>query len=574
MAVEYPIQSQDFSTPPESVAREEEHHEVTYPRSIRALQDANDAEGHGRTLVMCLDGTGDQFDGDNSNVVHFVSCLRKHTLGKQVTYYQSGIGTYDKGGLRNGLGAAADMAVGSGLGIHIKDAYRFLMQNYREGDKICLLGFSRGAYTVRCLAGMLHKVGLLPAGNGAQVNFAYKFFKDDTPDGWKMSAEFKKTFCTNVTVYFMGLWDCVASVGFFPRKLPFSKSPTNSIHFFRHAMALDEHRSKFKICQWQHQDPALQRAKTYDATPKGHIKRGMKRGFDAFGRKRNQSDQANSDPDIKKINGFVHPHGHQAHHDGGAWRDLDGHSEKSMEQAKLEKYFEALDASRKKHHKVRTDALEVWFMGCHADIGGGAEKNETRHKLANIPLRWMIRQCFDCNTGILFDTAALANQGLDMHTLWPAYKQPQIPTVPPAPSVLDMYEQNGLAPLSRRSALLRIGEHKSIEGEEDFSSFRESHQHALLPEATEDFFDARAPINDQLKQAKGWWILEVWPVKVRLLAKRGDGWEKRVRLNLGRYRAVREKGPRLHWTVQHMIDENKYVIRSRTEHDCVWEKLA
>ena len=195
-----------------------------------------------------------------------------------------------------------------------------------------------------------------------QILTTYRFFKDDTPDGWKMSAEFKKTFCTNVTVYFMGLWDCVASVGFFPRKLPFSKSPTNSIHFFRHAMALDEHRSKFKICQWQHQDPALQRAKTYDATPKGHIKRGMKRGFDAFGRKRNQSDQANSDPDIKKINGFVHPHGHQAHHDGGAWRDLDGHSEKSMEQAKLEKYFEALDASRKKHHKVRTDALEVWFM--------------------------------------------------------------------------------------------------------------------------------------------------------------------------------------------------------------------
>ena len=186
----------------------------------------------------------------------------------------------------------------------------------------------------------------------------------------------------------------------------------------------------------------------------------------------------------------------------------------------------------------------------------------------------MIRQCFDCDTGILFDTSALANQGLDMHTLWPVYKQPEIPSIPPAPSVLDMYEQNGLAPLNRRSALLRIGEHKNVEGEEDFSSFRESHQHALLPESTEDFFDARAPINDQLKQAKGWWILEIWPVKVRVLAKSGAGWEKRVRLNLGRYRAVREKGPRLHWTVQHMIDENKYVNRSRTEDDCVWEKLA
>jgi uncharacterized protein (DUF2235 family) len=92
--------------------------------------------------------TSDRFDNDNSNVVHFVSCLKKHTKSEQVTYYQSGIGTYDKGGLQAGIGAAMDMAVGSGLGLHIKDAYRFLMQNYHEGDKICLLGFSRGAYTV------------------------------------------------------------------------------------------------------------------------------------------------------------------------------------------------------------------------------------------------------------------------------------------------------------------------------------------------------------------------------------------------------------------------------------------
>jgi hypothetical protein len=213
--------------------------------------------------------------------------------------------------------------------------------------------------------------------------------------------------------------------------------------------------------------------------------------------------------------------------------------------------------------------------GCHADIGGGAEKNEERHKLANIPLRWMLRQCFDCNTGILFDTAALANQGLDMHTLWPTYRTPQIPTLHPAPSVVDMYERKTLAPLHRRSALLRIGEHEEAKDEEDFSTFRNSHQSALLSESDEEYFDARAPINDQLVQAKMWWILEVWPVKVRVLAKKGSGgWEKRVRMNLGRYRAVREKNPKLHWTVQHMIDENKYTIRSRTEDSCVWEKLA
>ena len=86
------------------------------PRSIRALRNGKESEKHPRTLVICLDGTGDRFDNDNSNIVHFVSCLRKHDPQDQVTYYQSGIGTYDKGGLQNGIKASMDMAVGSGLG--------------------------------------------------------------------------------------------------------------------------------------------------------------------------------------------------------------------------------------------------------------------------------------------------------------------------------------------------------------------------------------------------------------------------------------------------------------------------
>ena len=122
------------------------------PQVLRGVTDSN-VPAEGRTLIICLDGTGDKFDSDNSNVVNFVACLKKDSP-KQVSYYQSGIGTYDGSGLKGGFGASMDMAVGSGLGIHIKDAYRFLMQNYREGDRICLFGFSRGAYTVRCLAGI------------------------------------------------------------------------------------------------------------------------------------------------------------------------------------------------------------------------------------------------------------------------------------------------------------------------------------------------------------------------------------------------------------------------------------
>jgi uncharacterized protein (DUF2235 family) len=191
--------------------------------------------------------------------------------------------------------------VGSGLGNHIKDAYRFLMQKYREGDKICLLGFSHGAYTVRCLAGMLHKVGLLPAGNVTQINFAYAFYKDDSLQGWKMSARFKSTFCTDVDVYFVGIWDCVASVGFIPRILPFSHSPTNSIHYFRHAMALDEHRSKFDVSHWGQQD--VKTSDTIDGASKAGPSRGPEHARtltsdvkDANGSKHVTNGEVNSDP--------------------------------------------------------------------------------------------------------------------------------------------------------------------------------------------------------------------------------------------------------------------------------------
>ena len=174
------------------------------PVDIGAVEDSQNPHTKGRTLVVCLDGTGDQYDHDNSNVVHFVATLKKDDPN-QVVYYQSGIGTYGDSGLSGGFTAAMDMAVGSSLGLHVRDAYEFLMQNYNEDDRICIFGFSRGAYTARCLAGMLNKVGLLPAHNQAQVHFAYNFFKDDSEIGWKMSQGYKKTFCIDVNVYYLGL---------------------------------------------------------------------------------------------------------------------------------------------------------------------------------------------------------------------------------------------------------------------------------------------------------------------------------------------------------------------------------
>lgn len=364
------------------------------PTDICAAEDSKHLHPKGRTLVVCLDGTGDQFDHDNSNVVNFVATLKKDDPN-QVVYYQSGIGTYDGHGLSGGFTAAMDMAVGSSLGVHVRDAYEFLMQNYHEDDRICLFGFSRGAYTARCLAGMLNKVGLLPAHNTAQVQFAYNFYKDDSEIGWKMSQGFKKTFCIEVSVYFLGLWDCVASVGFIPRRLPFTKTASNSISHFRHAMALDEHRAKFKICRWKRQDTAQEMS-----TPSRKL-RGLRNKM----RHTHRSEQARDLElsDTRRIfsrkssavsSGLTLNNNHMNYPRLNPFEDEDEHAIDSQID------YEA-EARESDDERPPADVLEVWFAGAHADVGGGAVRNETRHVLARIPLRWMIRETFRCNTGIL-----------------------------------------------------------------------------------------------------------------------------------------------------------------------------
>lgn len=86
------------------------------------------------------------------------------------------------------------------------DGYKFIMNNYKAGDKICLFGFSRGAYTARALGGLLNKVGLLQKGNDAQVPFAYKLYKREDSEGLELCVGFKKTYCQEVNIEFIGVW--------------------------------------------------------------------------------------------------------------------------------------------------------------------------------------------------------------------------------------------------------------------------------------------------------------------------------------------------------------------------------
>lgn len=92
----------------------------------------------------------------------------------------------------------------------------------------------------------------------------------------------------------------------------------------------------------------------------------------------------------------------------------------------------------------------------------------------------------------------------------------------------------------------------------------------ILSEVHEDFFDCQASINDELVNSKGWWILEMIPVKYRVKEKDGT-WRKKVGMNMGRYRSVRDSRPKMHWTVLQRQQLLGYQIKCDTNDDVIWE---
>ncbi|KAJ3836743.1 hypothetical protein EV361DRAFT_951281 [Lentinula raphanica] len=473
------------SSPPE-YSHQVQRDDTRLPSAKRRLEDViPKTHGH-RTLVLCFDGTGDQFDEDNSNVVNLFSLLKKDDPSQQLVYYQSGIGTYTIPQIAQPwmakLHRVADMMVGFHLDAHVMTGYEFLMQNYKAGDKICIFGFSRGAYTARALAGMIHKVGLLPRHNHQQVPFAYKMYSREDETGWRLSTAFKKSFCIDIDIDFLGLWDTVGSVGIIPKRLPFTSSNT-SVRYFRHALSLDEHRARFVPSLWDHSLANRQYHKKHLSFNFG-LPRGVMPKSNGLFRKQSH---------IGGIHAAQSGESHSAASVARADTTNNGPAMKTLRQ--LEQEFDAMNGFDPdiEEGQTPTDVEEVWFAGCHCDVGGGAVKNDTRNSLARIPLRWMIRECFKADTGIMFHRELLKQVGLDPDALWPHVKER-----PPLANLDEMH--NDIASVSvhpsntqRRNTLV-----------EDF--FSEEH---------EDIKDALSPINDMLKTDPGWWLLEIMPYKIK-----------------------------------------------------------
>jgi uncharacterized protein (DUF2235 family) len=188
---------------------------------------------------------------------------------------------------------------------------------YEPGDHVFLFGFSRGAFTVRALAGLTWRYGL-PSANKTQARNrfaeAWKLFIDEFPDEDGSKARKALEFRAyrgqrQCPIHFLGLWDTVKSYGgLHPVMLPHLRH-NPSVAVVRHALALDERRGWFEVTTW-------------------------------------------------------------------GWLDSD------QESGAAKSRLAASDIDAIKGQ----DVVEVWFSGCHSDIGGGGRSDGS----SSIALRWML----------------------------------------------------------------------------------------------------------------------------------------------------------------------------------------
>ncbi|KAE9397696.1 hypothetical protein BT96DRAFT_940710 [Gymnopus androsaceus JB14] len=312
-----------------------------------------------RTLIVLLDGTGDSVDNDVTNIVRLRDMLPgfdEWNENQKVLYVQ-GIGSKMDDSWQTWTHRMIDQAIAGSFQKFVIKPYEWLVQNYNDGDKICIFGFSRGAYTARVLAGMINGIGLLPKEGSNHAKEAYDLYDDyaDLDDKARIDLRPGK---------FVRLFDMVAPLlgkekseqpkfdpgkrkeawhtleGQWEKFKAKNKCQEVFIEFLGcwHAIALDEHRVKFKQSNW--------------SGPPKEV------------------------PD-------------------------------------------SADRPNSKEPKCKTNVEEVWFAGCHCDVGGGSVPNGTRPNLAHISLRWMIRECFRTNSSILFKEERIKAIGIDPSSIYP-----------------------------------------------------------------------------------------------------------------------------------------------------------
>lgn len=217
-----------------------------------------------KKLAVFCDGTWNEPDKNPTNVAKLFKATCPENNGvPQIAYYIQGVGThwYDR---------AIGGAFGFGISDNIKDGYKFLCSNYEIGDDIYLFGFSRGAYTARSLAGLIHNMGILKREYFDKINEAYNRYKDKSiewhpnPNKGLKAKSFRDQYTHGgETVTFLGVWDTVGalgapyglSLGYLSDKIFGCRfhdiKLSNTIQSASHAVSLDERRWPFRPTLWE-----------------------------------------------------------------------------------------------------------------------------------------------------------------------------------------------------------------------------------------------------------------------------------------------------------------------------------
>jgi uncharacterized protein (DUF2235 family) len=221
-----------------------------------------------RRLIVCSDGTWQDLDKQHpTNVVKMTQAILP--IGSdgmdQIIYYDEGLGTKQinsRESISDLLTKLGGGALGLGIDHKIQDAYRFLCLNYQPGDEIYLFGFSRGAYTVRSLAGLIYNSGLPSREHVKKIPAAYELYRDrdnpaKDPDG-PDAVSFRRRHGERVPIKALCCWDTVAALGLpdlfpglhldatFNHRYAFHDHKVNkTIEHAFHAVSIDENRKEF-----------------------------------------------------------------------------------------------------------------------------------------------------------------------------------------------------------------------------------------------------------------------------------------------------------------------------------------
>jgi uncharacterized protein (DUF2235 family) len=223
-----------------------------------------------RRLIVCADGTwnsDDEGKGHPTNVVKMARAIRPVAPDgtSQVVFYHKGVGTGKL--LDRWFGGA----FGKGLSENVTACYRFLVDNYNDpnsdgdGDQIFLFGFSRGAFTVRSLAGFIRNVGILKPEHADKIDEAYARYRnpgDDWHPSGPRATEFRARYSRDVpNIRCVGVWDTVGSLGvptrgaigsYTRKKYGFHNvALSGRVENAFHALAIDERRKPFAPSLWE-----------------------------------------------------------------------------------------------------------------------------------------------------------------------------------------------------------------------------------------------------------------------------------------------------------------------------------